>query len=161
MRRAGIRAQAIGEAKALRDSASQVSRATLGPAGNAAPRRVAAWPANRRNSFVREARRFPHAVAPGFREIGARRPGQSAAPYRLRRERIQHFRYLGRDRDPRHPGRRSARLAAERLSNPAQLEPLRKINRAMEEISDISLESFTRYLDLNKAFHDGHPGPRQ
>jgi GntR family transcriptional regulator of vanillate catabolism len=47
----------------------------------------------------------------------------------------------------------SARLAAERLSNPAQLEPLRKINRAMEGISTINVESFTHYLDLNEAFH--------
>jgi len=48
----------------------------------------------------------------------------------------------------------AARLAAERLKSPAQLEPLRKIQRAVEEILGSDIELFTdRYLDLNKAFH--------
>jgi len=47
----------------------------------------------------------------------------------------------------------SARLAAERLKSPSQLEPLRKLNRAMESISDITIENFTKYLDMNKIFH--------
>jgi GntR family transcriptional regulator, vanillate catabolism transcriptional regulator len=48
----------------------------------------------------------------------------------------------------------AARLAAERLKNPARLESLRKIDRAVEESLRLDLEVFTdRYLDLNKAFH--------
>jgi GntR family transcriptional regulator, vanillate catabolism transcriptional regulator len=47
----------------------------------------------------------------------------------------------------------AARLAAEQLNNPAQLEPLRKINRTMEDLSTPDFESFTQYLDLNEAFH--------
>ena len=47
----------------------------------------------------------------------------------------------------------AARLAAERLKDTAQLEPVRKIHRAMEEISTMDVESFSRYLDLNEAFH--------
>ncbi len=49
----------------------------------------------------------------------------------------------------------SARLAAERLKDPAQLEPLRKINRSMEEMLPADVESFARYLDLNATFHRG------
>jgi GntR family transcriptional regulator of vanillate catabolism len=49
----------------------------------------------------------------------------------------------------------SARLAAERLTNPSQLDPLRTLNRAMENISEVTVESFTKYLDMNKAFHRG------
>jgi len=47
----------------------------------------------------------------------------------------------------------SARLAAERLENPAQLEPLRKINRTMEVISGLDVEGFAQYLSLNEVFH--------
>jgi GntR family transcriptional regulator of vanillate catabolism len=47
----------------------------------------------------------------------------------------------------------AARLAAERLKYPAQLDTLRKINRTMEEISTLDVENFTRYLDLNETFH--------
>ena len=48
----------------------------------------------------------------------------------------------------------AARLAAKRLKNPAHLEPLRKINRTVENILKLDIEIFTdRYLDLNKAFH--------
>ena len=47
----------------------------------------------------------------------------------------------------------AARLAAERLNDPAQLEPLRKINRAMRAISPINFDKFIEYLELNEAFH--------
>jgi GntR family transcriptional regulator of vanillate catabolism len=47
----------------------------------------------------------------------------------------------------------STRLAAERLNNPTQLETLRKINRDMEGIATINIESFSHYLDLNESFH--------
>src|SRR6202162_3878358 len=47
----------------------------------------------------------------------------------------------------------AARLAAERLNDPAQLEPLRKINRAMRAISTTNFDSFIEYLELNEAFH--------
>jgi GntR family transcriptional regulator of vanillate catabolism len=49
----------------------------------------------------------------------------------------------------------SARLAAERLKNSAQLDPLRAINRAMETYTDYNLDSFAKHLDLNKSFHRG------
>ena len=154
MRRAVVRAQAIGEAKTLRDSASQVSRATLGL----------------RDMLLRGALRPGQRIA----EIPlSAKLGVSRTPLRLAFERLEHE---GLIKALPHTGfaasefsisdiwdaietrgileGAAARLAAERLTNPAQLEPLRKINRAMEEISDINLESFTRYLDLNKAFHD-------
>jgi GntR family transcriptional regulator of vanillate catabolism len=154
MRRAVVRAQAIGDPKTLPDSASQVSRATLGL----------------RDMLLRGALR------PGQRipEIPlSAKLGVSRTPLRLAFERLEHE---GLVKALPHTGfaasefsitdiwdaietrgileGAAARLAAERLTNPAQLEPLRKINRAMEEILDINLESFTRYLDLNKAFHD-------
>jgi GntR family transcriptional regulator, vanillate catabolism transcriptional regulator len=47
----------------------------------------------------------------------------------------------------------AARLAAERLQDPAQLEPLREMNRTLEEISTLDIDSFSNYLDLNHAFH--------
>jgi len=155
MRRAVVRAQAIGETKTLRDSASQVSRATLGL----------------RDMLLRGALRPGQRIA----EIPlSAKLGVSRTPLRLAFERLEHE---GLIKALPHTGftanefsisdiwdaietrgileGAAARLAAERLTNAAQLEPLRKINRAMEEISDINLESFTRYLDLNKAFHDG------
>ncbi|MGA7792282.1 MAG: GntR family transcriptional regulator [Candidatus Acidiferrales bacterium] len=154
MRRAVVRAQAIGETKTLRDSASQVSRATLGL----------------RDMLLRGALRPGQRIA----EIPlSAKLGVSRTPLRLAFERLEHE---GLVKALPHTGfaasefsitdiwdaietrgileGAAARLAAERLNNPAQLEPLRKINRAMEEISEINLESFTRYLDLNKAFHD-------
>ena len=47
----------------------------------------------------------------------------------------------------------AARLAAERLMDPSQLEPMRRINRVMDEIVDLTVDTFTQYLDLNMAFH--------
>lgn len=48
----------------------------------------------------------------------------------------------------------AARFAAERCENPAQLEPLRRINRTVEDILRSDIEAFTdQYLDLNRAFH--------
>jgi len=50
----------------------------------------------------------------------------------------------------------AARLAAEQHLSAAQLEPLRKINREVEEILHADLDIFTdRYLELNPAFHAG------
>jgi GntR family transcriptional regulator of vanillate catabolism len=49
----------------------------------------------------------------------------------------------------------AARLAAERLKSPAQVEPLRKINQAMQGVSTTEFDKFTRYLDLNQSFHEG------
>jgi GntR family transcriptional regulator of vanillate catabolism len=46
-----------------------------------------------------------------------------------------------------------ARLAAERLENPAQLEPLRKIRHAMVELVTTDPCNIIGYLDLNEAFH--------
>lgn len=48
----------------------------------------------------------------------------------------------------------AARLAAERLKNPAELEVLRKICRATEETLKLNIQVYSdRYLDLNEAFH--------
>jgi GntR family transcriptional regulator of vanillate catabolism len=47
----------------------------------------------------------------------------------------------------------AARLAAERLRHPSQLDSMRKLNRAMEDIIEITADSFGHYLDLNYAFH--------
>lgn len=47
----------------------------------------------------------------------------------------------------------SARLAAERLKNPAELDPVRKIRRAMAETLIKDPENIIAYLDLNEAFH--------
>jgi len=47
----------------------------------------------------------------------------------------------------------AARLAAERLKDPSQLEPIRKLNRAMSETLYTTVDSFSQYLDLNIAFH--------
>ncbi len=154
MSRAGTRIQAAGEANQRRDSASQVSRATLGL----------------RELLLRGAFRPGQRIA----EIPlSQKLGVSRTPLRLAFEKLEHE---GLIRALPHSGfaaseftitdiwdaietrgileGASARLAAERLKNTAQLEPLRKINRAMEAISEINLESFTRYLDLNKAFHE-------
>lgn len=48
----------------------------------------------------------------------------------------------------------AARLAAERFQSPSELEPLRNIERAVEDILKLDPEEFShRYLDLNEAFH--------
>jgi GntR family transcriptional regulator of vanillate catabolism len=154
MDRAGIRARSSDDARASRDSASQVTRATLGL----------------REMLLRGAFRPGQRIA----EIPlSKKLGVSRTPLRLAFEKLEHE---GLVRALSNSGfaaaeftitdiwdaietrgileGAAARLAAERLKNPAQLEPLRKINRAMEAISEINLESFTRYLDLNKSFHE-------
>jgi GntR family transcriptional regulator of vanillate catabolism len=35
------------------------------------------------------------------------------------------------------------------------VEPLRKINQAMQGVSTTEFDKFTRYLDLNQSFHEG------
>jgi len=153
MKRVGIRAREVVEANAPPDSTSQVSRATLGL----------------REMILRGALRPGERIA----EIPlSAKLGVSRTPLRLAFEKLEHE---GLVKALPHTGfaasefsiadiwdaietrgileGASARLAAERLSNPAQLEPMRKINRAMEGISTINVESFTRYLDLNQAFH--------
>jgi GntR family transcriptional regulator of vanillate catabolism len=47
----------------------------------------------------------------------------------------------------------AARLAAERLENSAQLEPLRQLRRGMQEILMTEPCNLIGYLDLNEAFH--------
>jgi len=152
MRRAGIRVHAIVEPSAPRDSASQVSRATLGLREMLL--RGALRPVSELPKFhCREARRFPHAVAPGFRETGARRPGQSASPFRIRRQRVYPSRDLGRDRDPGHSGGGRCQARRRTFGASAQLDPVRKINRTMEEIPSLDVEGFTQYLSLNEVYH--------
>lgn len=153
MTRAGNHARSIVEEDGPRDSASQVTRATLGL----------------REMLLRGALRPGQRIA----EIPlSAKLGVSRTPLRLAFEKLEHE---GLVRALPHSGfaaneftlseiwdaietrgileGASARLAAERLSDPAQLEPMRKINRAMEELLTLDIESFTRYLDLNQAFH--------
>jgi GntR family transcriptional regulator, vanillate catabolism transcriptional regulator len=153
MNRAGIHAQEAADLNPPRDSASQVARATLGL----------------REMLLRGAFRPGQRIA----EIPlSAKLGVSRTPLRLAFEKLEHE---GLIKALPHSGfaasefsiadiwdaietrgileGASARLAAERLKNSAQLEPLRKINRAMEAISEITLESFTQYLDLNEGFH--------
>jgi GntR family transcriptional regulator of vanillate catabolism len=153
MKRVEFRAPEAGGVKAHRDSDSQVSRATLGLREMLL--RGEFWPGQR------------------IAEIPlAAKLGVSRTPLRLAFERLEHEGLL---QVLPHSGfaasefsltdiwdaietrgvleGAAARLATERLEHPSQLEPLRQINRAMEEISEINLESFTQYLDLNYAFH--------
>jgi GntR family transcriptional regulator of vanillate catabolism len=153
MKRSGFRAHGIVEANAPPDSASQVSRATLGL----------------RDLLLRGALRPGQRIA----EIPlSAKLGVSRTPLRLAFEKLEHE---GLIKALPHPGfaaseftnadiwnametrsileGAAARLAAERLENPAQLEPLRKINRAMEVLSVLDAEGFTQYLDLNETFH--------
>jgi GntR family transcriptional regulator of vanillate catabolism len=153
MKRAGFRAQALEEVNAPPDSASQVSRATLGL----------------REMLLRGALRPGERIA----EIPlSAKLGVSRTPLRLAFEKLEHE---GLVKALPHTGfaaseftltdiwdametrgileGASARLAAERLENPAQLEPLRKLNRAMEAISGLDIEGFTQYLNLNEVFH--------
>jgi GntR family transcriptional regulator of vanillate catabolism len=151
---AGTRAHAIGNTKTLRDSASQISRATQGL----------------REMLLRGVFR------PGIRiaEIPlSEKLGVSRTPLRLAFEKLEHE---GLIKALPHSGfaanefsvddiweaietrgileGAAARLAAERLKNPAELEPLRKICRAAEEALSLDVEIFTdQYLDLNEAFH--------
>jgi GntR family transcriptional regulator of vanillate catabolism len=154
MKRAGIRAHAVGKAKTIPDSASQISRATQGL----------------REMLLRGVFR------PGIRiaEIPlSAKLAVSRTPLRLAFEKLEHE---GLIKALPHSGfaanefsvddiweaietrgileGAAARLAAERLQNPAELEPLRRIYRATEEALRLNIESFTdQYLDLNKAFH--------
>jgi GntR family transcriptional regulator of vanillate catabolism len=153
MSHAGTRSQLIVDANSPQDSASQVSRATLGL---------------REMLLCGELR-------PGQRiaEIPlSAKLGVSRTPLRLAFEKLKHE---GLIKALPHSGfaatefsitdiweaietrgileGASARLAAERLKSPAQLEPLHKINHAMEEILTTDVEGFAHYLDLNEAFH--------
>lgn len=47
----------------------------------------------------------------------------------------------------------AARLAAERLTDSAELDPLRRLCREMEAFDRLSLDSFASYMDMNEAFH--------
>lgn len=47
----------------------------------------------------------------------------------------------------------AARLAAERLTDNAELEPLRRQCLEMEEFERLTIDSFARYMDRNAAFH--------
>lgn len=154
MRRAALRTQEITpELKTHRDSESQIARATLG---------------------LRELL-LHGAFHPGQRiaEIPlSEKLGVSRTPLRLAFERLEHEGLL---QALPHSGfaasefsipdiwetievrgileGAAARLAAERLKDPTQLEPMRKINRSMEEILTLDFEGFGRYLDLNQEFH--------
>ena len=156
MRRAGIRPPADEKAKALGDSASQISRATQGL----------------REMLLRGEFR------PGMRiaEIPlSAKLGVSRTPLRLAFEKLEHE---GLIRALPHSGfavnefsvddiweaietrgileGAAARLAAERLKNPSQLEPLRRIYRATDEALRLDIELYAvQYLELNEAFHSG------
>lgn len=153
MRRMRIRAQAVEETTLPRDSASQVSRATLGL----------------RDMLLRGLLRPGQRIA----EIPlSAKLGVSRTPLRLAFERLEHE---GLVKPLPHSGftarefsladiwdaietrgileGAAARLAAERLQDPSQTEPLREINTQMDEISTMDFESFAEYLDLNEAFH--------
>jgi GntR family transcriptional regulator, vanillate catabolism transcriptional regulator len=47
----------------------------------------------------------------------------------------------------------AARLAAERLTENRELNPMRRIQQEMDLVLPPTLDSFARYLDLNGAFH--------
>ena len=47
----------------------------------------------------------------------------------------------------------AARLAAERLADPSELDAARAWQAEMEQIAPPTLETFPRYLDLNESFH--------
>jgi GntR family transcriptional regulator of vanillate catabolism len=47
----------------------------------------------------------------------------------------------------------AARLAAERLRDSSELEPLRRACKQIEEFERLSLESFAHYMDMNESFH--------
>jgi GntR family transcriptional regulator of vanillate catabolism len=153
MKRVEFRPPAPGNGHNERDSDSQVSRATLGLREMLL--RGEFWPGQR------------IAEIPLSEKLGV-----SRTPLRLAFERLEHEGLV--QALPRSGFTASefslsdiwdaietrgvlegaaARLAAERLRHPSQLDPLRKLNRTMEEIAEINVDSFTRYLDLNYAFH--------
>ena len=47
----------------------------------------------------------------------------------------------------------AARLAAERLAKPEEIEPLRRLGLEMDRLDRLTLDSFALYMDLNEAFH--------
>ena len=47
----------------------------------------------------------------------------------------------------------AARLAAERLGNDSEVEPLRKRQQEMDALGEPTVENFSTYADLNDAFH--------
>jgi GntR family transcriptional regulator of vanillate catabolism len=47
----------------------------------------------------------------------------------------------------------AARLAAERLSDDAELEKLRHHCKQMEALERLTIDSFAQYMDMNEAFH--------
>jgi len=47
----------------------------------------------------------------------------------------------------------AARLAAERLSDPASMEAIRTLQTRMDEIRHPTVDSFTQYTELNEGFH--------
>ncbi len=154
MNRSGIRSEQVTSINGRgNDHASQVTRATLGL----------------RDMLLRGALR------PGRRisEIPlSAKLGVSRTPLRLAFERLQHE---GLIKPLPHSGftaseftlsdiwdaietrgvleGASARMAAERTENPAQLEPLRRIRQAMETILLAEPDNVVAYLDLNEAFH--------
>jgi len=154
MRQAGIRAHAVEKPKPPQDSASQISRATQGL----------------REMLLRGVFRPGQRIA----EIPlSEKLGVSRTPLRLAFERLVHE---GLIKALPHSGfaanefsvediwesieargileGAAARLAAERLASPAQLEPLRRIYRATDEALTSNFEIYmVRYLDLNEAFH--------
>jgi GntR family transcriptional regulator of vanillate catabolism len=153
MKQARSLAQAIPNPNSLRDSESQISRATLGL----------------REMLLRGEFR------PGQRisEIPlSAKLGVSRTPLRLAFERLEHEGLIKALPNTGFAAGEftlndiwdaieargilegaAARIAAERLENPVHLEPLRKINRAMRAIATVNLDSFIQYLDLNEAFH--------
>jgi len=153
MRRAGIRVHAIVEPSAPRDSASQVSRATLGL----------------REMLLRGALRPGQRIA----EIPlSAKLGVSRTPLRLLSRNWSTKAWSERFPIPDSPpaslpfprsGTRSRPGAFWRgplpgsppnvWSIPAQLDPVRKINRTMEEIPSLDVEGFTQYLSLNEVYH--------
>lgn len=47
----------------------------------------------------------------------------------------------------------AARLAAERLSNSAELDAIREVQNRMDAITHATVDTFGLYMDLNEAFH--------
>lgn len=47
----------------------------------------------------------------------------------------------------------AARLAAERLADSGELEQARHVNRRMESLERLTVDSFADYMDANEAFH--------